>query len=212
MLEQLFDTVDKNTYGSDSGSVVSFSDILDSAVSQLEGTGTDNLLSGLNTAASDTSASDAGNMTVSDNMVKFIEEHEGFSSTAYNGADSWNRTIGYGHVESSGENISSISKTDAEKLLRSDLKKYESSVNSEFAGVNLSQGQFDSLVSFAYNLGANIWSKTPKLTSDIKSGASLDEIKTDMENCSHCGGNVLTGLLKRRDDEWNVYAYGNYNL
>jgi Phage lysozyme. len=185
-------------------SSVSFSDMLDSAINGLSG---ENL-----TAPVDNSEThDAGTMTVSDNMIKFIEEHEGFSSTAYRGVDSWNRTIGYGHVERAGEHFETLTKSEAEQLLRNDLKKYEASVNKEFAGVNLTQSQFDALVSFSYNLGANIWSKTPKLVSDIKSGAPLDVIREDMLRCSHVGGKVVQGLLNRRYDEWKVFAFGDYS-
>ncbi|HEX2937936.1 MAG TPA: lysozyme [Ruminiclostridium sp.] len=180
---------------------VSFSDMLDSSINGLSGAIPE--VSG--------QTSDAGGMTVSDNMVKFIEEHEGFASTAYRGVDSWNQTTGYGHVITAGENIGPLTQAGAESLLRNDLKKYEASVNEEFKGVNLTQGQFDALTSFAYNLGENIWSKTPKLVSDIKSGASADVIKADMENCAHCNGQVLQGLVNRRMDEWKVYAYGDYN-
>jgi lysozyme len=153
---------------------------------------------------------DAGEMTVSDNMVKFIEEHEGFASTPYCGIDYWNQTVGYGHVITDGEIIGPLTQESAETLLRNDLKTYEESVNKEFKGVKLTQAQFDSLVSFAYNLGANIWSSTPKLVADIKNGAPADVIKSDFENCDHCGGVAVQGLLNRRNDEWKVYAYGDY--
>lgn len=181
---------------------VSFSDMLDSAVgaSGIESSG----------GCADTAASDAGGMSVSDDMVKFIEEHEGFSASAYNGVDSWNDTIGYGHVVTDGESIGTLTQSGAVSLLKNDLKSSEASVNKEFEGTDLTQSQFDALTSFAYNLGANIWSETPKLVSDIKSGASSDVIKADFENCSSCNGNVVQGLVNRRLDEWNVYANGDY--
>ena len=181
---------------------VSFADMLDNAVSGSQAAS--------GTAGLDVTSSDACGMTVSDDMVKFIEDHEGFATTPYCGVDSWNRTTGYGHVMTGGESIEPLTQTGAENLLRKDLKTYEASVNKEFKGVKLTQGQFDSLVSFSYNLGANIWSSAPKLVSDIKSGASAEVIRGDFENCDHCGGEVVKGLLNRRDDEWKVYAFGDY--
>jgi Phage-related lysozyme (muraminidase) len=167
-------------------------------------------LSGAPDVSSDT-ASVAGGMAVSDNMVKFIERHEGFSSTGYRGVDSWNVTTGYGHVVKPGENIGPLTPAGAETLLRSDLTGCEASVNKEFAGCALTQGQFDALTGFAMGLGTNIWSETPKLVSDIKSGAPDDVIESDFRNCSKCGGQVVQGLVNRREAEFRVFAYGDYS-
>ena len=200
MFTKLCDCV--KTSGTDMGNV-SFSDMLDSAIS-----GNGLQTSGI--SSSDTDASDAGGMKISDNMVKFIENHEGFASTGYRGVDSWNVTTGYGHVVTEGENIGPLTQSSADSLLRNDLKSCEASVNKEFKGVKLTQGQFDSLTSFAYGLGTNIWSKTPKLTADVKAGASADVMRADFENCSNCGGRVVQGLVNRRLDEWKVYSFGQY--
>lgn len=182
---------------------VSFSDMLDSAIggSGLETSGVSSF---------DTATSDAGGMNISNDMVRFIENHEGFASTGYRGVDSWNVTTGYGHVVTEGENIGPLTQSSAESLLKNDLKSCEASVNKEFKGVKLTQGQFDALTSFAYGLGTNIWSETPKLTADVKAGASADVMKADFENCSECGGRVVQGLVNRRLDEWKVYSYGEY--
>lgn len=145
------------------------------------------------------------NGAASDNAVQFIAEHEGFSSTAYRGADVQNLTIGYGHVIEPGENLPPLTQEQAMELLKSDLKPFVESVNNEFAGVNLTQNQKDALVSFSYNLGANIWSKTPKLVSDIKSGASAETLREDFARCDNCNGSELTGLLNRRLDEWKLF-------
>lgn len=203
---QMFEKLIETAKTSDSLSGVSFADVFDSALNSFLGGDSNDVCS-----VSDDEPQDVGNMKVSDRMVKFIEEHEGFSATAYRGVDSWNRTIGYGHVEADGENIAPLTQSEAEQLLRNDLKEYEASVNKEFKGVKLTQSQFDALTSFAYNLGANIWSKTPKLVSDIKSGAPADVIKADMENCAHVGGKLVRGLVNRRNDEWEVFANGNYS-
>lgn len=152
----------------------------------------------------------SGNMQVSDSLVNFIASKEGYSATAYRGVDSQNQTIGYGHVIQPGENYTYLSKSDALKLLKSDIQKYSNSVNQEFSGTSLSQNQFDSLVSFSYNLGANIWDSVPKLTSDIKSGASADTLREDFARCCHCNGEVVSGLYNRRISEWKMFCYGNY--
>ena len=152
-----------------------------------------------------------GNMRVSDDLLSFIEAHEGYSSTAYRGADYQNQTIGYGHVIESGESISSLTQNQAEKLLESDLSSSVASVNKEFSGTQLTQNQFDALVSFAYNLGNNIWKSAPKLVNDIKSGASAETLKQDFTQFDHCNGVELKGLYNRRLDEWSMFTSGTYN-
>lgn len=154
----------------------------------------------------------ASSGSVSPQMLAFIENHEGFSAAPYRGVDSWNETVGYGHVVTAGENYdnTALTQTQAEALLKSDLVPCEESVRREFAGTPLSQNQFDALVSFSYNLGTNIWEKTPKLVSDIKSGAPADALRQDFLACSHVGDSQVQGLVTRRLDEWQVFCGGTY--
>ena len=149
-----------------------------------------------------------GNMIVSDALVSFIATYEGFYATAYRGVDFQNLTIGYGHVILPGEIFTSLTQAEGLALLKSDLIGYQQSVNNEF-GVILNQNQFDSLVSFCYNTGKNVWSQA-NLTNDVKSGASADVLKTDFTNWSHCNGVVVPGLINRRLDEWEMFVYGDY--
>lgn len=160
-------------------------------------------------AAARTSAD--GKMTYSDNLIRFIQNHEGFSATPYRGVDYQNRTVGYGHVVEAGENLEYLSQSDATQLLENDLQPCVDSVNKEFAGVKLTQPQFDCLVSFSFGLGTNIWNKVPKLTSDIKSGASAETLKQDFEHCSYCNGKQVQGLFNRRTDEWKMFVSGEYH-
>jgi len=148
----------------------------------------------------------SGRMQASNNAVNFIAQHEGFLPTAYRGIDFQNQTIGFGHVIQSGEQFDSLTPQQGKNLLKTDIKQFEDSVNKEFAGVNLTQNQFDSLVSFSYNTGANIWGKVPKLTNDIKSGTSADVLNEDFAACSNCNGEFVQGLHNRRMDEWQLYT------
>lgn len=150
----------------------------------------------------------ASGSQVSDELVNFIAEHEGFSATPYRGVDSQNRTIGYGHVIEPGENYTSLTQKQALDLLKKDLSGCVDSVNKEFGGYGLSQNQLDSLISFAYNLGENIWRKTPQLTSDIKAGASDEVLKADFLRINHVGNVEVKGLTNRRMDEWKLFTQG----
>ena len=62
-------------------------------------------------------------------------------------------TIGYGHVVKDDEDFSAgIDETQAEELLRQDAQIAERAVL-RLINVPLTDGQFDALVSFTYNLG-----------------------------------------------------------
>lgn len=147
---------------------------------------------------------------VSDKAIKFIEDQEGFSSVPYRGIDYQNETIGFGHVIEPGESFTYLSLNDGELLLRNDLKSYEKSVQDEFKNIPLSQNQFDALVSLCYNLGPNIWSKI-NLTADIKSNASADVIQKDFESLDHVNGAEVAGLKNRRQREFLIFEYGDYD-
>ncbi len=214
MLSELFSSVSGS--GTDDGSGVSFDSMLSEALGASGG------VSGLSelapfaassfAAGTPAAGTAAGRQTASPQILSFIENHEGFAATPYRGLDYWNETTGYGHVVQPGEACGSeaLTRGQAESMLKSDLVPCEESVNKEFAGTNLSQNQFDALVSFSYGLGTNIWSKTPKLVSDIKSGASADVLKQDFVNCAHVGGKLPQGLVNRRLDEWQVFCTGTY--
>jgi lysozyme len=154
----------------------------------------------------------SGTTQPTDTLLSFIEAHEGYSPVAYRGADSQNLTIGYGHVIQTGEGYENLTQKQAADLLQSDLSSSVASVNKEFAGTKLTQNQSDSLVSFAYNLGDNIWSSASKLVGDVKSGASADTLKADFTQFDHCNGQELQGLYNRRVDEWSLFTSGTYNL
>lgn len=156
-------------------------------------------------SAAGSPASSCGEMRISDTGLQFVAEHEGYSATAYRGVDTQNLTIGYGHVLQPEETYSDLTQPQAMGLLKSDLSTYEDAVNREFSGTKLTQNQFDALVSFSYNLGANIWSKAPQFTSDVKNGASADVLKADFERISYCNGHQVQGLVNRRLDEFRLF-------
>ncbi|EAA7932780.1 lysozyme, partial [Salmonella enterica subsp. enterica] len=83
-------------------------------------------------------------------------------------------------------------------LLKTGLVGYESDV-SRLVKVRLTQGQFDALVSFAYNLGARTLSTSTllrKLNAGDYAGAA-DEFLC----WNKAGGKVLKGLTRRREAE-----------
>ena len=97
-------------------------------------------------------------MNIGQKGIDLIKHFEGCELNAYKcPAGVW--TIGYGHIKGVSEGMS-ITQEQAEQMLLDELKEYENYIN-ELVTVNLSQNQFDALVSWVYNLGpANLQSST----------------------------------------------------
>ena len=139
------------------------------------------------------------NYTTSASMRQMIEGFEGLRLEAYqDSVGVW--TIGYGHTPSSPGQV--ITKEQADSLMASDLVRFESKING-FCGEATTQGQFDAMVSFAYNLGAGALQGSTLLRlhqSGDYPGAADQFLRWD-----HAGGEVLAGLTRRRQAERQVY-------
>lgn len=91
-------------------------------------------------------------MKISERGVELIKQFEGRELEAYQDiAGVW--TIGYGHTGPDVKPGMRISESEAEALLKKDLKPREDAV-AKLASVPLNQNEFDALVSFIYNVGA----------------------------------------------------------
>jgi GH24 family phage-related lysozyme (muramidase) len=77
------------------------------------------------------------------------------------------------------------------------------------SGLNLTQFQFDALVSFAYNCGANAL-KYSTLLKDVKAGAADEQIKEDFLMWCNCNEKRELGLYRRRYDEFEMYSNADY--
>ena len=99
--------------------------------------------------------------TTGNGGIALIKQYEGLRLTTYKDAVGI-PTIGYGHVENPipPGGTRTITAEDAEQILREDLQRFEHDVNNMLT-VEVTQNQFDALVSFAFNLGpANLQSST----------------------------------------------------
>ena len=141
-------------------------------------------------------------MEASNILIEKLKEFEGYRPTSYqDSAGVW--TIGYGHTQGVKKG-QKITKAQAESLLRGDLLKAEKYVNG--LKLNLTQGQFDALVDFAYNLGTgNLGTST--LLGKIRMKASDEEIQAQFRRWVYAGGKVLPGLVKRR--EWEAQRWSS---
>ena len=152
-------------------------------------------------------------MNLSPEAIKVICHHEGIRFKPYRcPALLW--TIGVGHVlypdqakipmDQRGayplrpEDSRTFSKDEVDGILRSDLARFERGV-AQFCPVPLTQGMFDGLVSFSFNVGLGTLQRSTlrqKLLRGDKTGAGEEFLKYCM-----AGGKILKGLQNRRIDE-----------
>ena len=135
-------------------------------------------------------------MKISANGIGLLIHFEGFRDKAYRDSGGvW--TIGYGSTKGvhAGQRIT---RDQAAIRLADDVAKAEADV-SLLVNVPLTQGQFDALVSFVYNLGAGALARSTlirRLNSGDYSGAADEFMKW-----VKAGGRRLQGLVRRRAAE-----------
>lgn len=139
-------------------------------------------------------------MKVSKLLIEKIKEFEGFSSFAYVcPGGKW--TVGYGHVRGVTKGRI-VTEREADELLREDLMQYERCVNE--LDVAQTQGQFDALVDFAFNLGCESL-RGSTLLAKIRAGAPCSDIRAEFMRWVYAGGQVMKGLVQRR--QWEADRY-----
>lgn len=139
--------------------------------------------------------------------LELIKQFEGLSLTPYVCAGGIN-TIGYGNTYyTNGKKVTlqdkPITKQQAEELLKFSLYTYEKAVDS-FCRDDISQSQFDALVSFAYNLGTGALQKST-LIKKVNANPKDVTIADEFLKWNKANGRVLAGLTKRRQAEANLY-------
>jgi lysozyme len=140
-------------------------------------------------------------MESSEVLIEKIKEFEGLWLKAYLDPAGV-PTIGYGHTGDDVKLGDRISKYWAEDLLRRDLREVEAAVNE--LNVATKQGQFDALVSFAFNMGVERLKKST-LLKRIRSGGSVKAITSEWMRWVYADGKKLRGLVKRR--RWEVRRF-----
>lgn len=132
----------------------------------------------------------------SDILISKLKEFEGLRFVAYKPtkAERW-WTIGYGHCAGDVKAGMRINEEKAEELLKRDLFFVEKFIN----GIPKvrTQGQFDALVSFTYNVGVGKL-KRSTLLKKIMHDAPTAEIQREFMKWVYSGGKRLDGLVKRR--------------
>jgi lysozyme len=152
-------------------------------------------------------------MKVSPEGRRVLEYFEGRRNDAYpdpaTGGDPW--TIGVGHT--GPEVFKGLVWTDelVDKVLSADLAKFEQQVEQLIAGHSATQGQFDALTMFAFNVGADIDADTiaeglgdstllRKFLAGDMAGAAAEFAKWDK-----AAGKSMKGLRRRRAAERELF-------
>lgn len=143
-------------------------------------------------------------MKTGSNGISLIKQFEGCMLKAYpdpaTGGAPW--TIGYGHTGNDVRPGMVWTQVQADSALISDLAQCERAV-SRLVNVNLTQNQFDALVSFVFNVGSgNLQSSTllRKLNSGDYRGAA-----EEFPRWNKAAGKVMVGLTKRRAAERELF-------
>ena len=142
--------------------------------------------------------------TLSPAGVALIQAFEGFSPTLYRCPAGW-ETIGYGHRVSPHEVprlARGISVAAAETLLHQDIARIERQIR-PLLPQTLTQGQWDALVSFAFNLGARRLKHSTlrqRVLAGDHTGAAQEFLKWVYVN-----GKPSAGLRRRRLAEMALY-------
>ena len=146
-------------------------------------------------------------MTASQNCINIIKMFEGYKAKSYLCPASV-VTIGFGStMYTDGRKIKlgdTINEQQANELLMWELKNKSISLH----GLNLNQNQFDSCLSFVYNVGIGAFTKST-LRKKILLNPNDPTIKDEFLkwNKATVGGKltVLKGLTRRRTAEADLY-------
>ena len=139
-------------------------------------------------------------MKSSELLINKIIEFEGCKLQAYKcPAGVW--TIGVGHTKGVKQG-QKITEAQAISLLKGDLLPCENYVNN--LGVCKTQGQFDALVDFCFNLGTGALGRST-LLKYIRQGKAEQYIRGEFAKWVKSGGKTLAGLVKRR--AWEADRY-----
>jgi lysozyme len=141
-------------------------------------------------------------MKLSAEGLELIKRFEGFRGQQYTDVAGF-LTIGYGHRIVPPESFpNGVSEPQAATILTSDVSEAERAV-ARLVKVVLTQGQFDALVDFCFNLGAGRLAKSTLLRA-LNAGR-YDAASEQLLVWDLAGGEVNLGLKARREAELRLW-------
>ncbi|WP_066836433.1 lysozyme [Rufibacter ruber] len=145
-------------------------------------------------------------MKISKNGIELIKRFEGLRLKAYL-CSAKVATIGYGTTKYPNGKAVKLGDTctleEAEAYLKNDLKVFEFFVGKCLTRA-VNQNQYDALVSFAYNCGAEALRKST-LLKKVNNDPSDATIAGEFQKWVNAGGVKVKGLVTRRTTEANLY-------
>lgn len=149
-------------------------------------------------------------------LLQLLKHYEGCRLKAYKcPAGVW--TIGYGHTGPDVHEGLVITQEYAETLLRLDVQKFIRDVGA-LVRVPLTPGQFDALVSFAFNCGSDIDADTiaeglgDSTLLKLVNASRFDAAAGEFPKWNKAGGKVSAGLEKRRAAEQHLFRTGTLKI
>lgn len=137
----------------------------------------------------------------SEKLKKAIVDFEGCKLKAYRDSKGI-LTIGVGHTKGVKEGMW-ITQAQADEFLRQDLSDACNYVNKQH--ICKTQGQFDALVDFAFNLGTGSLAHSTLLYY-VKIGKPTKDIQAQFRRWVYAGNKKQDELVKRRNWEANRWA------
>lgn len=159
----------------------------------------------------------ANQYQVSERMKDFLKKKEGLELTPYKDVGGlW--TVGYGHLIQKGDVINGqvvddaffrelertngksirITEGEADSLFDNDLSRFETNVQGRVKE-NITQGQFDALTSFSYNVGNGAFNRSTMLKR-LNEG-KFEEVPREWMRWNKVQGRPVRGLTNRRRAE-----------
>ena len=156
-------------------------------------------------------ASILDNMKTSNAGYNLIRKHEKFVPKLYSndgGGRGGNCTIGYGHLIHRGVCTSAdfakypngISQAESEAFLKKDVEGVENIIRRNVT-VQLTQNQFDALVSFLFTSGRFF----PDLLTKLNAG-DFEGVPAEMKRIIYSNGKIAPGLVTRREEETRLFS------
>jgi lysozyme len=145
-------------------------------------------------------------MNMTDEGLDLIKQFEGFRTAAYRDpVGVW--TIGYGHTSMAGEPAVAaglvVTEAEASEILARDVALFAKGVR-QLLRIDVTDGQFSALVSFAYNVGLGALKKSSVLTA--VNARDFAAVPRRLQLWTKAGGHVLPGLVKRRAAEAALFT------
>ena len=135
--------------------------------------------------------------------LELLKKSEGFRSGVYLDVNGF-PTIGYGHRLLHPESFpKGIDEAQAAEILVSDVRDAEQAVT-RLVKVPLTQGQFDALVDFCFNLGAGRLAASTLLK--ILNGGRYEAAAEQLLRWDIAGGQKNAGLKSRREAEFSLWS------